>query len=74
MAPLVDLQVASRLRGKRRALGLSEDDLALELGIGTGQIRAYERAVERIPTHHLVRLSHFLDVPLTYFFPAASSP
>ena len=59
-----------RIRGKRRALGLSEENLAVELGVEAVQIAAYERAVERVPSAHLIRLSQVLDVPLSYFFPA----
>lgn len=70
MAPL-DLHVARRIRGKRRALGLSVDSLASALGVEAGLIEGYERATERVPSDHLIRLSEILDVPLSYFFPAA---
>jgi transcriptional regulator with XRE-family HTH domain len=66
----VDQHVGRRIRGKRRALGLSEENLALELGVEAVQIAAYERAVERVPSAHLIRISEVLDVPLSYFFPA----
>jgi transcriptional regulator with XRE-family HTH domain len=71
MAP-VDLHVARRIRGKRRALGLSVDRLASALGVEAGRIEAYERATERVPSNHLVRLGEILDVPLSYFLPATS--
>ncbi len=66
----VDQHVGRRIRGKRRALGLSEENLAAELGVEAVQIAAYERAAERVPSDHLLRLSQILDVPLSYFFPA----
>jgi len=66
----VDQHVGRRIRGKRRALGLSEENLAIELGVEAVQIAAYERAAERVPSDHLIRLSEILDVPLSYFFPA----
>lgn len=67
----VDRHVARRIRGKRLALGLTEDDLAAALGVGRELLEAYERATTRVPAEQLVRLSEFLGVPVSYFFPAA---
>jgi len=66
----VDQHVGRRIRGKRRALGLSEENLAIELGVAAVRIAAYERAEERVPSDHLIRLSEILDVSVIYFFPA----
>jgi transcriptional regulator with XRE-family HTH domain len=66
----IDQHVGRRIRGKRRALGLSEDVLARAIGIDSGQIEAYERATQRVPSEHLGRLSEVFGVPLSYFFPA----
>lgn len=66
----IDQHVGRRIRGKRRALGLSEDLVARALGIGSDQIEAYERATQRVPSEHLGRLSEVFGVPLSYFFPA----
>jgi transcriptional regulator with XRE-family HTH domain len=74
VATLVDQHVGRRIRGKRRALGLSEENLATELGVKTVQIAAYERAMERVPSDHLIRISEILDVPLSYFFPSIPIP
>ena len=68
----VDQHVARRIRGKRRALGLSADSLAKALGVEPGRIAAYERAEEPVPSAHLARLSEILGVPLDYFFPSRS--
>jgi transcriptional regulator with XRE-family HTH domain len=70
----VDQHVARRIRGKRRALGITEDSLAKALGVDASRIEAYERAKERVPSEHLVRLSEILGVPLGYFFPSPSNP
>ncbi len=66
----IDRHVGRRIRGKRRALGLSEDDLAKALGLDVAKVRAFERGAERVPSEHLVRLSEVMQVPLSYFFPA----
>jgi len=73
MATPVDLHIARRLRGKRRALGLTEESLAMALGVEAGCIASYERG-ERMPSDHLVRLSEILGVPLSYFFPTTPCP
>ena len=65
----IDRHVGRRIRGKRRALGLSEDSVAKALGVDIALIGAYERATERVPSAHLVRLSEILGVSLSYFFP-----
>ena len=66
----IDQHVGRRIRGKRRALGLSVDDLARTLGIAPDLLGAYERASERVPSEHLVRLSEIFGVGISYFFPA----
>jgi transcriptional regulator with XRE-family HTH domain len=70
----VDRHVGRRLRGKRRALGLAEQDLASALGVDVSMIKAYERATTRVPAEHLIRLGEFMDVALSYFFPATPCP
>ena len=73
MTPL-DQHVGRRIRGKRRALGLSQDDLAAELGVGRDTIDAYERATTRVPPDHLLRLATFLGVSVAYFVPTTPCP
>jgi len=73
MTPL-DQHVGRRIRGKRRALGLAQDDLAVELGVRRDMIEAYERATAPVPTDHLLRLAAFLGVSVAYFFPTGSCP
>jgi transcriptional regulator with XRE-family HTH domain len=70
----VDQHIGRRIRGKRRALGLSEERLAASLGVGAGRISDYEHATERVPSDHLVRLSEVLGVPISYFLPATPCP
>lgn len=70
----VDQHVGRRIRGKRRALGLTEDQVAAALGVDPRVIEAYERAQVRVPPEHLIRLSEILTVPVAYFFPATPCP
>jgi transcriptional regulator with XRE-family HTH domain len=71
---LVDQHVGRRIRGKRRAMGLTEDDLARALGVGRDVIETYERATERVPPEHLIKLADFLGVSVSYFFPTTPCP
>ncbi len=68
MAP-ADRHVACRLRGKRRALALSRDDIASAIGVDCDLVTAYETGAVRVPPEHLQQLSHYLDVPVSYFLP-----
>jgi transcriptional regulator with XRE-family HTH domain len=70
----VDRHIGRRIRGKRRALGLSEDAVAQALGIGRDTIEGYERATERVPPEHLIKLADFFGVSVSYFFPATPCP
>ncbi len=70
----IDQHVGRRIRGKRRALALSEDDLAKTLGVDRSVIDAYEHAATTVPPDHLTRLSQILGVPVSYFFPATTCP
>jgi len=65
----VDQHVARRIRGKRRALGLSHDDIAKALGVNRDLVEAYETGAVSVPAEHLQRLSQRFDVPISYFFP-----
>lgn len=70
----VDQHVGRRIRGKRRALAFTVGDLAKALGVDPSQVEAYERGTTRVPPEHLTRLSEFLGVPVSYFFPATPCP
>jgi transcriptional regulator with XRE-family HTH domain len=70
----VDQHVGRRIRGKRRALGLTEDGLAKSLGVDADRICAYEHGTERVPSELLIRLGEIMGVSLSYFFPATHCP
>jgi transcriptional regulator with XRE-family HTH domain len=66
----VDKHIGRRIRGKRRALGLSERDLASALGVDDGRLRDYELGTEHVPSEQIILLGEIMSVPLSYFFPA----
>jgi transcriptional regulator with XRE-family HTH domain len=65
----VDRHIGRRIRGKRRALGLTENVLARALGVGRDTIEQYERATVRVQSDHLIMLADILGVSVSYFFP-----
>ncbi len=64
----IDVHVGSRVRLRRTLLGMSQTQLGEKLGITFQQIQKYERGVNRISASRLYRLSHILDVPVSFFF------
>ena len=68
MANDIDLYVGKRLRRRRRLLGLTQHDLAVEVGVRFQQIQKYECGANRITTSRLYELSRALNVSVQYFF------
>lgn len=72
----VDAYVGSRVRLRRRNLGLSQQKLGDALGITFQQVQKCEKGVNRIGAGRLLNIAECLNVPIAYFFPesAAGSP
>lgn len=68
MATDIDLHLGRRLRRRRRLLGLTQQQLAVQVGIRFQQIQKYESGANRISASRLWTLSKALDVPVSYFF------
>ena len=64
----VDIHVAMRVRERRIELGLTQPDVAGELGISFPNLYKYEKGKNRISAGRLYRLSKALGVPVTFFF------
>jgi transcriptional regulator with XRE-family HTH domain len=64
----VDLYVGTRLRIRRKVLGLSQTQLADALGITFQQIQKYERGANRISASKLYEAARLLQAPVSYFF------
>ena len=65
----VDTYVGSRLRMRRKMLGMSQEKLGNELGITFQQIQKYEKGTNRVGASRLQNISEILDVPVSFFFP-----
>ncbi|HEV2955155.1 MAG TPA: helix-turn-helix transcriptional regulator [Xanthobacteraceae bacterium] len=60
-----DFAIARNVRLHRMAKGLSQADVARQLGVTFQQVQKYETGANRIGTGRLVRIAKILAVPLT---------
>jgi transcriptional regulator with XRE-family HTH domain len=70
----VDRHVGALIRVKRRALGISQSDLADALGVTFQQVQKYERGTNRVSSSKLYEIAHKLDTPLSAFFEGLDGP
>lgn len=68
MAHDIDLHLGKRLRRRRRLLGLTQQQLAMSVGVRFQQIQKYECGANRISAARLWQLSQALEVPTSYFY------
>ena len=64
----VDLHVGIRVRGRRKHLRMSQEDLAQTIHLTFQQVQKYERAASRISASKLYEISKTLKSPIAYFF------
>jgi len=64
----IDRLVGRNIRIQRLAKGLSQTDLAAQLGVSFQQVQKYERGANRIGAGRLVRIAGTLDVSLLTLF------
>jgi transcriptional regulator with XRE-family HTH domain len=67
-----DVYVGSRIRMRRKMLGLSQEKLGEKLGITFQQIQKYEKGTNRVGASRLQAMSDALEVPVSFFFPESS--
>ena len=68
MATDIDLHLGRRLRRRRRLLGLTQQQLANQVGIRFQQIQKYECGANRISAARLWQLAEALESPVSYFY------
>jgi transcriptional regulator with XRE-family HTH domain len=69
----IDLHLGKRLRARRRLLGLTQQQLALVVGVRFQQIQKYECGANRISASRLWRLAEVLGVAIGYFYDGLES-
>ena len=71
-AGAIDIAVAARVRTHRKALGLSQTDIAEKLGVTFQQVQKYENGTNRIGAGRLFELARILQVPIQSLYPEQS--
>lgn len=64
----IDEHVGKRLRQRRDLSGMSQENLAEQVGITFQQIQKYENGQNRISASRLYEFSQILQVPISFFF------
>ena len=65
---LWDENIGKRLKLRRLQLGLSQESLALALGVTFEQVQNYESGNDRIEVARLQQIAEILSVPILFFF------
>src|SRR6201996_8096529 len=61
-----ELCIGSRLRARRRRLGLSQSDLAERLGVSFQQVQKYERGANRVAASTLLAAAQVLGTSIAW--------
>src|SRR6266540_1278690 len=61
----VDVEVGHRIKIQRNVLGLSQTELADQLGLTFQQVQKYEKGVNRVVVGRLTKIAKVLKVPVT---------
>jgi transcriptional regulator with XRE-family HTH domain len=64
----IDIEIGKRLRQARVAVGLSQTELGVQIGISFQQVQKYEKGRNRIGGGRLYKIARILGVKITYFF------
>ena len=67
----VDVHVGTRVRQRRKALHVSQQELAKRLGLTFQQVQKYERGMNRISASKLFEISLVLQIPVSWLFEGA---
>ena len=65
----IDAYVAGKLRTYRKQLGMSQADIAKQLGVTFQQIQKYEAGLNRIGAGRLFQFASIYGIPMQELFP-----
>jgi len=68
MAHPVDVHVGKRVRHRRWLIGMTQQQLAEQVGIKFQQIQKYETGANRVSASRLWDIADTLEVPVSFFF------
>lgn len=63
-----DVAVGNMIRSRRKLMGLTQANLAQQLGITFQQFQKYETGKNRIGAGSLSKVADLLNVPISFFF------
>jgi len=63
-----NVHLGKKLRIRRLSLGLTQTKVAQAINVTFQQIQKYEKGTNGVSSSRLMQLSHFLKVPIIYFF------
>lgn len=70
----VDGHVGRRVKMARLAAGVSQDKLAIALGVTFQQVQKYENGANRVGPGRLHAIAKMLNVPVSFFFEGLDKP
>ncbi|MBV8397356.1 MAG: helix-turn-helix transcriptional regulator [Acetobacteraceae bacterium] len=73
-ASAADLELGARIRNRREQLGLTQEQVADEIGWFVAQLEDCENGLLRPPSRDLFLLADFLNVEIAYFKEAVGEP
>lgn len=69
----IDEYVGSRVRLRRKLLGISQESLGDSVGVSFQQIQKYEKGTNRIGAGRLLDIAACLNMPVSFFFQGADA-
>ncbi len=63
-----NVHLGKKLRMRRLSLGLTQTKVAQAINVTFQQIQKYEKGTNGVSSIRLMQLSHYLKVPIIYFF------
>ncbi len=70
----IDRRIGVRLRMRRLTLDMSQEQLAVRLGVTFQQVQKYEKGHNRIGAGRLQQFAEILQVPVSFFFEDFAAP
>ncbi len=64
----IDVHVGTRIRTRRRLIGMSQTGLGNLLSVTFQQVQKYEKGTNRVGSSRLAHIAEVLDVPISFFF------
>jgi transcriptional regulator with XRE-family HTH domain len=65
----VDCYIAQQLHTLRQTMGITQAQLADEIGVSTQQVQKYERAINRLSASKLMQCAEAFEVSVLVFYP-----